>query len=229
MRWKEKFVLPDHKVKNIHGASFAGFYYVLLDFSAPLSSPSFDPYSSRPLSISPPPRAFGLSPALSPPSPRIPPPLTRTPSTSSTDEASAPEQHSIHWTSSPPSRPRRASSASLSYASVLRGSPPTTPEPGTPKDLEPSSPIVIPIPLGQHPSDFPAPSSPPLVASTSWGRGNGRRMEGRGGARSLDALVCDEEDGGRRNGRCERRGSGDKEREKESFGMKSRSRATMTG
>ncbi|KAH9392772.1 GID complex subunit 4, VID24 [Tyrophagus putrescentiae] len=28
MRWKERFLLPDHTVKDIHGASFAGFYYI---------------------------------------------------------------------------------------------------------------------------------------------------------------------------------------------------------
>lgn len=28
MRWKEKFLIPDAKVSNIEGASFAGFYYI---------------------------------------------------------------------------------------------------------------------------------------------------------------------------------------------------------
>lgn len=28
MRWKERFVLPEHKVDAIHGASFAGLYYI---------------------------------------------------------------------------------------------------------------------------------------------------------------------------------------------------------
>jgi hypothetical protein len=27
MRWKEHFLVPDHKIKSISGASFAGFYY----------------------------------------------------------------------------------------------------------------------------------------------------------------------------------------------------------
>ncbi|EJD42119.1 hypothetical protein AURDEDRAFT_115133 [Auricularia subglabra TFB-10046 SS5] len=31
MRWKEKFLVPDHRVKDITGASFAGFYYVCVD------------------------------------------------------------------------------------------------------------------------------------------------------------------------------------------------------
>jgi hypothetical protein len=28
MRWKEKFLVPDHRVDSISGASFAGFYYI---------------------------------------------------------------------------------------------------------------------------------------------------------------------------------------------------------
>ncbi|KAI9349073.1 vacuolar import/degradation protein Vid24, partial [Obelidium mucronatum] len=28
MRWKEHFLVPDHKIKSITGASFAGFYYI---------------------------------------------------------------------------------------------------------------------------------------------------------------------------------------------------------
>ncbi|CAL8073770.1 unnamed protein product [Calicophoron daubneyi] len=33
MRWKEKFTLPDPRVKEIDGASFAGFYYIGLQKS----------------------------------------------------------------------------------------------------------------------------------------------------------------------------------------------------
>ncbi len=28
MRWKEHFLVPDHRVKTITGASFEGFYYI---------------------------------------------------------------------------------------------------------------------------------------------------------------------------------------------------------
>lgn len=28
MRWKEKFLVPDHRVRNLNGASFEGFYYI---------------------------------------------------------------------------------------------------------------------------------------------------------------------------------------------------------
>lgn len=34
MRWKEHFLVPDHKVKDINGASFAGFYYICFQKSA---------------------------------------------------------------------------------------------------------------------------------------------------------------------------------------------------
>lgn len=27
-RWKEHFLVPDHTIKDINGASFAGFYYI---------------------------------------------------------------------------------------------------------------------------------------------------------------------------------------------------------
>jgi hypothetical protein len=28
MRWKEHFLVPDHKIRTISGASFEGFYYI---------------------------------------------------------------------------------------------------------------------------------------------------------------------------------------------------------
>lgn len=31
MRWKECFLVPDHTVRDIHGASYAGFYYICFD------------------------------------------------------------------------------------------------------------------------------------------------------------------------------------------------------
>jgi hypothetical protein len=33
MRWKEKFLVPDHRVQDVNGASFAGFYYVCVEFN----------------------------------------------------------------------------------------------------------------------------------------------------------------------------------------------------
>ncbi|TFY74517.1 hypothetical protein EWM64_g9495 [Hericium alpestre] len=44
MRWKERFLVPDHRVQDIHGASFAGFYYVCVDFNSHPPSPT----TSRP-------------------------------------------------------------------------------------------------------------------------------------------------------------------------------------
>uniref|UniRef100_A0A060T6G0 ARAD1B11836p n=1 Tax=Blastobotrys adeninivorans TaxID=409370 RepID=A0A060T6G0_BLAAD len=31
MRWKECFLVPDYRVRDIHGASYAGFYYICFD------------------------------------------------------------------------------------------------------------------------------------------------------------------------------------------------------
>ncbi|KAK5073420.1 hypothetical protein LTR16_009070, partial [Cryomyces antarcticus] len=31
MRWKEYFLVPDHRVRTISGASFEGFYYICFD------------------------------------------------------------------------------------------------------------------------------------------------------------------------------------------------------
>ncbi|KAI9139741.1 vacuolar import and degradation protein-domain-containing protein [Paraphysoderma sedebokerense] len=33
MRWKEHFLVPDHKIQSINGASFAGFYYIMYRLS----------------------------------------------------------------------------------------------------------------------------------------------------------------------------------------------------
>ncbi|GJQ80923.1 hypothetical protein Trydic_g4740 [Trypoxylus dichotomus] len=33
MRWKEHFLVPNHKITNINGASFAGFYYIMFQKS----------------------------------------------------------------------------------------------------------------------------------------------------------------------------------------------------
>lgn len=31
MRWKEHFLVPDHRIRTIMGASYEGFYYVAYD------------------------------------------------------------------------------------------------------------------------------------------------------------------------------------------------------
>lgn len=64
MRWKERFLVPDHRVQDINGASFAGalialqlsyslhslpgFYYVCVDFNPPAQTPSRSPLSPTP-------------------------------------------------------------------------------------------------------------------------------------------------------------------------------------
>ncbi|GJJ12725.1 hypothetical protein Clacol_006969 [Clathrus columnatus] len=40
MRWKERFLVPDHRVRDINGASFAGFYYVCVEFNPARSNAS---------------------------------------------------------------------------------------------------------------------------------------------------------------------------------------------
>ncbi|KAF9646371.1 hypothetical protein BDM02DRAFT_3099876 [Thelephora ganbajun] len=40
MRWKERFLVPDHRVQDINGASFAGFYYVCVDFNQQPQTPA---------------------------------------------------------------------------------------------------------------------------------------------------------------------------------------------
>jgi hypothetical protein len=37
LRIKEKFLVPDHSVRDINGASFAGFYYAMVDFAPTLA------------------------------------------------------------------------------------------------------------------------------------------------------------------------------------------------
>nr|XP_019050513.1 hypothetical protein I302_00948 [Kwoniella bestiolae CBS 10118]OCF29443.1 hypothetical protein I302_00948 [Kwoniella bestiolae CBS 10118] len=55
LRIKERFLVPDHKVRDISGASFAGFYYALVDLSPP--SAPLEP--STPTSPSTPKTPFG--------------------------------------------------------------------------------------------------------------------------------------------------------------------------
>ncbi|PKI84088.1 hypothetical protein MVES_002101 [Malassezia vespertilionis] len=35
MRWKEQFLVPDHRVRRVNGASFSGFYYMCIAFDTP--------------------------------------------------------------------------------------------------------------------------------------------------------------------------------------------------
>ena len=48
MRWKEQFLVPDHRVKNLTGASFEGFYYICFDqLKGDIKGYYFHPKSER--------------------------------------------------------------------------------------------------------------------------------------------------------------------------------------
>lgn len=47
MRWKEEFLLPDLRIKQLKNASFEGFYYVVLNIGGGASNNSGDCFSSR--------------------------------------------------------------------------------------------------------------------------------------------------------------------------------------
>lgn len=53
MRWKERFLVPDHRVQDINGASFAGFYYVCVDFNPTTSPPSNARVTSQQVPLTP--------------------------------------------------------------------------------------------------------------------------------------------------------------------------------
>ncbi|KAF9269394.1 hypothetical protein L218DRAFT_915443 [Marasmius fiardii PR-910] len=49
MRWKERFLVPEDQVQDIKGASFAGFYYICVDFDPSNSKlPEHEPTSLTP-------------------------------------------------------------------------------------------------------------------------------------------------------------------------------------
>lgn len=47
MRWKEKFLVPDHRVRDINGASFAGFYYVCVELGDSAGRPPTQSEANR--------------------------------------------------------------------------------------------------------------------------------------------------------------------------------------
>ncbi|CAG8447147.1 8334_t:CDS:2 [Acaulospora morrowiae] len=47
MRWKEHFLVPDHRVKTINGASFAGFYYICYQLSTGIITGFYYHHSSE--------------------------------------------------------------------------------------------------------------------------------------------------------------------------------------
>jgi hypothetical protein len=51
MRWKERFLVPDHKVRSIKGASYDGFYYICVEFGSLMGGMHEDAlkYESNPI------------------------------------------------------------------------------------------------------------------------------------------------------------------------------------
>ncbi|GAA5829568.1 hypothetical protein JCM11251_000208 [Rhodosporidiobolus azoricus] len=142
MRWKERFVVPNHRIRDIHGASYQGFYYVLLDCEPPAQPVDLSLSPHR--GISPAPR-FARSSSSSN-SGRSPFTLrqgemneslltqTRPPPPPNTVVPPAPLPAVNLPTTSPPSpsaprpaQPRRTSSSNISYAAALRREAPSTP------------------------------------------------------------------------------------------------------
>lgn len=48
MRWKERFLVPDHRVRSINGASYAGFYYVCIEFDSSMGNLHADALNYHP-------------------------------------------------------------------------------------------------------------------------------------------------------------------------------------
>ncbi|KAM0792176.1 hypothetical protein ACM66B_004873 [Microbotryomycetes sp. NB124-2] len=166
MRWKEQFVVPSSQAQNIHGASFAGFYYLCLDMDC--AGPDVMLDSAMRATSPPPTRARAPSRSASDiQRPRLGP--ARAPSTGSTQgehavglptQVAGFDQQTVLPTLSrgrsyagtvplsateplAPPRPRRASSATFSYAAAVRGAtsptlpvPPSNAPPVTPKEIE---------------------------------------------------------------------------------------------
>ncbi|GAA6020005.1 hypothetical protein JCM11491_004895 [Sporobolomyces phaffii] len=124
MRWKERFVLPEHKVAAIHGASFAGLYYVCLDFepssselfaeASPSVHRSISPPSSRPFTFAAPlPRRRSSQTATAPSQLA----QSRPPISALLQPPILPLAPTPPITAERPSNPPR----SVSYAAALRG------------------------------------------------------------------------------------------------------------
>ncbi|GAA5980864.1 hypothetical protein JCM5350_003734 [Sporobolomyces pararoseus] len=178
MRWKERFVLPEHKVDAIHGASFAGLYYVCLDFEPTSSelfaeaSPSIhhravSPPSSRPFSFAAPLTRRRSSSQTGPsqlaqtrPSLATTPPITSTPVVMSLPERPVALQRSVSYAaalrggrdSTSPSSSISPSSLSSTISTVSSSSL-VSMSPPTPASTPPSSvPPELPTPKSEYES-----------------------------------------------------------------------------
>ncbi|KAG9100198.1 hypothetical protein FS749_015979 [Ceratobasidium sp. UAMH 11750] len=85
MRWKERFLVPDHQVRGIRGASYDGFYYVCVQLNSQAESPihTHSPFR-EPTSPGQSYHPVPSQPTVPPPTPAPPPPTrTRTMSSAS--------------------------------------------------------------------------------------------------------------------------------------------------
>ncbi|SCV69479.1 BQ2448_2499 [Microbotryum intermedium] len=134
MRWKEQFVVPSSHAQNIHGASFAGFYYLCLDFDMPSDGAYAPPESAR--TSSPPLRGAARTRSMSSEisqatlgsarSSMLASPTQHATvfEDESADGIRSPSAHEARPplpTPAPPAQPRRASNSGFSYASAVRG------------------------------------------------------------------------------------------------------------
>lgn len=76
MRWKERFLVPDHRVQDINGASFAGFYYVCVDFNSSAHRPAA-PMPDMPEDVME--EDVDMAPPSAKPEPMTPESMTATP------------------------------------------------------------------------------------------------------------------------------------------------------
>ncbi|KAB5596420.1 hypothetical protein CTheo_57 [Ceratobasidium theobromae] len=91
MRWKERFLVPEHKVRGIRGASYDGFYYVCVQLNSPADSPTSihnHPFREPTSPTQSYPHPHPPNPHHAQPHPPHPPPTrTRTASSASTTSA----------------------------------------------------------------------------------------------------------------------------------------------
>ncbi|EUC62113.1 vacuolar import and degradation protein [Rhizoctonia solani AG-3 Rhs1AP] len=92
MRWKERFLVPEHQVRGIRGASYDGFYYVCVQLNSPTDSPSTTHNNPFREPTSP---VQSYHPLPHPPHPHhthphVPPTRTRTMSSASANSARSP-------------------------------------------------------------------------------------------------------------------------------------------
>ncbi|GAA5883338.1 hypothetical protein JCM16303_006696 [Sporobolomyces ruberrimus] len=182
MRWKERFVLPEHKVDAIHGASFAGLYYICLDFEPTSSelfaeaSPSLhrgiSPPSSRPFSFAAPlprRRTSQTSPAPSqlaqtrpPVSALLQPPLVPIASTAPIAiERPVPVQRTVSYAAAlrggdGPVQPSTSPSSSIASSSLSSSVPPSLSTSNTSSVLSVTPPTPSTTP---PPPELPTPKS----------------------------------------------------------------------